>query len=183
MNKWLRINRTAVFGLPCNKYRHDVAMQVRSGDVFKGKWLEDGKYFKRDFNLPNFGQPPLSYYLKCLRKMPPEGSAIAMCEDFYNPVCDTLKIIADTLYKNSSTRFKVVSLSEPPWYMPKTPRVSEGLQATIAYLGCSPTVCAAHSSMRNVYVNSVHTELAVSPKKYPTPWLNTAYSRMEMVIT
>ena len=127
-----------------------MALHLRSGDVFPGHYDKRGSWHPSPASagVANYGQPTLSFYLRCVSdNLPRFGRAIAVCQDFHNPVCVVLRTIARTLFANTSQSLSVVSLK---------------LDETIATLGCTPVVCSPHSTMKLAYVNSIHTKRHVN---------------------
>ena len=173
MQALLAINRTSVLGLPCSEWKADVALQLRSGDVMAGMYV-NGDWVSKQVHK-GYGQPPLSFYLQCMHENLHRkgGTVAALCEDFNNPVCVVLRTLSRTIAHDSN--------SSHPLHVQTLP-----LNYTIATLGCSPVVCGAHSSMAGVYVNSIHTKVFVAADGHEVVsraerWNNTAEQRMMML--
>ncbi len=171
VNGFLGHNETHVGGLPCSRYKFDLAMQIRAGDVFRGAYNGNGSWLPFKVH-PGYAQPPLSFYIKCLQdNLQPGQRAVAVCQDFTNPVAATLRMMA----RSSSLAWNLTVVSLP------------NLNETLATLGCAPVVCGAKSSFSSVYSNSFHTKRMVKPtdgelrQVYEGHWMNTAKQRERML--
>ena len=162
-------NETHANGLPCIKYHFDVALQLRAGDIFKGAFNANGSWVPAHVHT-GYGQPPLSSYMQCLEdNLQPGQRAVAVCEDFTNPVAAALRTIS--LHSN---RWNLTVVKLP-------------LNETLATLGCAPVVCRAVSSLVYAYANQLRHPKIVAPdgaqilRTYDGPWKNTAQQRQAML--
>jgi hypothetical protein len=95
LNDFLGHNETHAAGLPCSKYRFDVAMHIRAGDIMRGSYTKDGGWQPSRSIHGMYGQPPLSYYVDCLEhNLGPGQRAVAVVEDFTYPVAPVLRTMA-----------------------------------------------------------------------------------------
>ena len=163
LNDFLGHNETHAAGLPCSKYRFDVAMHIRAGDIMRGKYAKDGGWRPSRFVHTTYGQPPLSFYVDCLEhNLRPGLRAVAVTEDFTNPVAPVLRTMA---------KLKVLNL---------TVIQLRHLDETVATLGCAPIVCRAQGTFWNSYVNTFHTKKLVGDgllTNFTEAWKNTAQQR------
>ena len=144
LNDFLGHNETHAAGLPCSKYRFDVAMHIRAGDIMRGSYTKNGGWQPARLVHHTYGQPPLSYYVDCLEhNLRPGQRAVAVTEDFTNPVAPVLR----TMAKLTVLNLTVIQLRH--------------LDETVATLGCAPIVCRAHGTFWNSYVNTFHTKKLV----------------------
>ena len=171
MNGVLGHNETHAGGLPCSKYRFDVAMHIRAGDIMRGKYAKDGGWQPSWFVSPMYGQPPLSFYVDCLEhNLRPGQRAVAVMEDLSNPVAPVLQMMAEHQTVWNLTVVQLPVLNE-----------------AVATLGCAPIVCNARGSFHGSYVNTFHTRKSVdaSDEKirgaYGKIWKNTAKQRAAML--
>ena len=169
LNGFLGHNETHTNGLPCSKYHFDVALQVRAGDIFRGAYDANGSWVPGRVH-PGYGQPPLSFYMQCLKdNLQPGQRAVAVCEDFTNPVAAALR---------------TMSLLSDRWNLTV---VRLPLNETLATLGCAPVVCRAVSSLVGAFANPLRHPKIVAPSGaqishiYDGPWKNTAKQRQAML--
>ena len=162
-------NETHADGLPCINYHFDVALQLRAGDIFRGAYNANGSWVPASVH-PGYGQPPLSSYMQCLEdNLQPGQRAVAVCQDFTNPVAATLRTIS--LHSN---RWNLTVVKLP-------------LKETLATLGCAPVVCRAVSTLARAYVNPLRHPKIVAPDRAQIsrmnigPWKNTAKQREAML--
>ena len=95
LNDFLGHNETHAAGLRCSKYRFDVAMHIRAGDIMRGSYTKDGGWQPSRSIHGMYGQPPLSYYVDCLEhNLGPGQRAVAVVEDFTYPVAPVLRTMA-----------------------------------------------------------------------------------------
>ena len=163
MNGVLGHNETHAGGLPCSKYRFDVAMHIRAGDIMRGQYTADGGWEPSRWVHRRYGQPPLSFYVDCLEhNLRPGLRAVAVTEDFTNPVAPVLR----TMAKLTVLNLTVMQLRH--------------LDEAVATLGCAPIVCRAHGTFWNSYVNTFHTKKLVGDgllTNFTEAWKNTAQQR------
>lgn len=164
-------NETHAGGLPCIKYHFDVALQLRAGDIFTGAYDANGSWVPARSVHPGYGQPPLSFYMQCLEdNLQPGQRAVAVCEDFNNPVAAALR---------------TMSLHSKRWNLTV---VKVPLNEALATLGCAPVVCRAMSTLVRAYANQFRHPKIVAPDRAQIsrinvgPWKNTAKQRQAMLV-
>ena len=171
LNDFLGHNETHAAGLRCSKYRFDVAMHIRAGDIMRGSYTKNGGWQPSRLVHPMYGQPPLSSYVDCLEhNLRPGQRAVAVMEDLSNPVAPVLQMMAEHQTVWNLTVVQLPVLNE-----------------AVATLGCAPIVCNARGSFHGSYVNTFHTRKSVdaSDEKirgaYGKIWKNTAKQRAAML--
>ena len=118
----------------------------------------------RERPLQVWPAPSLSYYVDCLEhNLRPGQRAVAVTEDFTNPVAPVLR----TMAKLTVLNLTVIQLRH--------------LDETVATLGCAPIVCRSHGTFWNSYVNTFHTKKLVGDglltTNFTEAWKNTAQQR------
>uniref|UniRef100_A0A7S3K4E9 Uncharacterized protein n=1 Tax=Aureoumbra lagunensis TaxID=44058 RepID=A0A7S3K4E9_9STRA len=157
------INQSHAFGVPCNDNNY-LAIHVRSGDVMRGAWTNDGQWIPTSVRSGH-GQPRLSYYTNCISQVAAQKTmdsttageedfpqknitrAIVLCEDFRNPVCLALRTFAH--------------ISILPLTILRT-----NLQNTLSILACAPRTCTAHGTLDGIWSNSIHNSFISKPQRY-----------------
>ena len=90
MRQYLNINYTHVLGEPCSSTEH-VALHVRSGDVVRGDFSEDGTYRPQPV-YPGRGLHPTAFYISVIpetrKRRGREVPFFVFCETMGNPTCE-----------------------------------------------------------------------------------------------
>ena len=99
LRKYFAINQTHVLGKTCPSTEH-VAMHVRSGDIARGNWSEEGTYEPGHITNSDYGLFPTAYYISVMievrARRGSEVPFIIFCETMGNPTCEYFKKLSFT---------------------------------------------------------------------------------------
>ena len=91
LRKYFNLNQTHALGKACSSTDH-VALHVRSGDVARGVWGEDGSYKPSTDILSNYGLFPTAYFISVISEIRGRrGNSVTFyvfCETMDNPTSE-----------------------------------------------------------------------------------------------
>ena len=134
IREYFGINDSHVFGKKCPAAGH-VALHIRSGDVARGSWREDGTYSGGNPHK-GYGLFPTAYYLSVVREIRERrGSDVlffVFCETMDNPTCGF---------------FEKMSFLDGHFVM----RVGKPLLEDLSLILCSSETAASRGTFNNVF--------------------------------
>jgi len=191
LRRYFNINRTHTLGKPCSSTDH-VALHVRSGDVARGGYGQDGKYNPSGVHQ-GYGLYPTAYYTSVMREIRTrrDNSPVTFfvfCETMGNPSCEFFEKLS-ALDENVVMRVNQTLIDDLRLMLCASEvAVSHGTFAHVFSLPLQPQIIHTFSSLpghnnrscQKVWHWMENSELRANFENVTKVWKNTGFQRHEV---